>query len=89
MCSFQPDIRNLNAIGTDQDIAIYRDFATEISDLKLLLCGYHLQKNDAQKIRELVRKNGALKNIICDICGRHYGGVMELGLADSTDIDDF
>ena len=89
MCSFQPNIRNLNAIGTDQDIAIYRGFATQIPDLKLLLCAYHLQKNDAQKIRELVRQKGALKNIICDIYGRNYGGVKELGLVDSTDIDDF
>ena len=46
-------------------------------------------KNDAQKIRELVRQKGALKNIICDIYGRNYGGVKELGLVDSTDIDDF
>ena len=89
MCSFQPNIRNLNAIGTDQDIAIYRGFATQIPDLKLLLCAYHLQKNDAQKIRELVRQKGGLRNIICDIYGRNYGGVKELGLVDSTDIDDF
>ena len=89
MCSFQPNIRNLNAIGTDQDIAIYRGFATQIPDLKLLLCAYHLQKNDAQKIRELVRQKGALKNIICDIYGHTYGGVKELGLVDSTNMDDF
>ena len=46
-------------------------------------------KNDAQKIRELVRQKGALKNIISDIYGRNYRGVKELGLVDSTDIDDF
>ena len=27
----------------------------------LILCAYHLQKDDAQKIRELVRQKGALK----------------------------
>ena len=27
----------------------------------LILCAYHLQKNDAPKIRELVRQKGALK----------------------------
>ena len=46
-------------------------------------------KNDAQKIRELVRQKGALKNIICDIYGHTYGGVKELGLVDSTNMDDF
>ena len=46
-------------------------------------------KNDAQKIKELVRQKGALKNIICDIYRRNYGGVKELGLVDSSDIDHF
>ena len=46
-------------------------------------------KYDAQKIQELFRQNGTLKNIIFDICGRNYGGAKELGLADSTDIDNF
>ena len=89
MCSFQPNIRNLNAIGTDQDMAIYRRFAAQMLDLKLLLCAYHLQKNDTQKIRELVRQKGELNNVICDIHGRKYEVVKELGLVDSTDIDDF
>ena len=41
MCSFQPNIRNLNAIGTNQDMTIYRGFAAQIPDLKLILCAYH------------------------------------------------
>ena len=40
-------------------------------------------------MRELPHQKGALKNVICDIYGRNYGGVKELGLVDSTDIDDF
>ena len=89
MCSFQPNIGTLNAIGADQDMTIYRGFAAQISDLKLLFCASHLQKNHAQKIQELARQKGALKNIICNIHGRYYGGVKELGLVDSIDIDDF
>ena len=42
-------------------MAIYRGFAAQTPDLKLLLCAYHLQKNDAQKMRELVRQKEALK----------------------------
>ena len=42
---FPTKIRNFNAIGTDQDIAIYRGFSTQIPDLRLLLCPYHLQKS--------------------------------------------
>ena len=89
MCSFQPNIRNINAIGTDQDVAIYRSFAAQIADLRLFLCVYHLQKNDAEKIWELVHQKETHKNSVCDIYGRNYEEVKELGLVDSTDIDDF
>ena len=40
-------------------------------------------------MRELVCQKRALKNIIWDIYGHNYGGVKKLGLADSTNIDDF
>ena len=56
MWCFEPNIRNLNAIGTDQDMSIYRGFAGQITDLKLLSCAYHPQKNIAQKILEPVRQ---------------------------------
>ena len=69
-------------------MAIYRGFASQIPDLKLLLCAYHLQRNDALNIREFVCQKGALKNIIGEIYGRNCGGVKELRLVDSTDIDD-
>ena len=52
------------------------------------LCAYHLQKIDADKIRELVSQKVAFKNIICDIYGRNYGGVNVVGLVDLTDIND-
>ena len=40
-------------------------------------------------MRELVCQKRALKNIIWDIYGHNYGGVKKLGLANSTNIDDF
>ena len=85
MCFFQPNTRNLNAIGTDQGMTMHMGFATQILYLKLLLYAHHLQKNDAQKIQKLICQKGALKIIIC----RNYGGVKELGLVNSTDMDDF
>ena len=67
MFVFQTNIRNLNATGTNQDMSIYRGFTGQVTNLKLLLCVYHLQRYDTQKIRELVRQKGALTKIICDI----------------------
>ena len=89
MFVFQTNIRNLNATGTNQDMSIYRGFTGQVTNLKLLLCVYHLQRYDTQKIRELVRQKGALTKIICDIYGRNYGEVKQLGVVDLTNIDDF
>ena len=38
MCSFQPKIRSLKTIGTDQDKAIYNGFSSQIPELNFLLC---------------------------------------------------
>ena len=75
----QTNIRNLNATGTNQDMSSYRGFTGQITNLKLLLCVYHLQRYE----------KGALTKIICDIYGRNYGGVKQLGVVDLTNTDDF
>ena len=52
------------------------------------MCLSSAKKNNVQKIQELVHQKGAIKNTICDIYGGHYREVNELGLFDSTYIDD-
>ena len=88
MCSFQSKIKNLKTISTDQEMAIYNGFASQIPDLNLLLCVFHLQKSDERKILQLNPQKGASRKIIADIYGCQYGGVREYGLADSTDKED-
>ena len=72
-------------IGTDQEMAIYNSFASQIPDLNLLLCVFHLQKSDERKI---FPQKGASRKIIADIYGCQYGDVRKYGLADSTDKED-
>lgn len=43
MCSFNPAIKELKKVGTDLERAIYNGFSTEIPDLRLLLCVFHLK----------------------------------------------
>ena len=86
--TLQPKIKDLNVIGSDQEMAIYQGFSSQITDLKLLLCVYHLEKTDKQKITQLSLKNGTMKKIIADIYGCQYGSVKEFGLADSTYVND-
>ena len=89
MCAHNPKIRDLRTIGTDQEMAIFNGFSSILPNLNLLLCVYHLEQGDKQKISNLVHQKGAKQAIIADIHGCRYGGVQEYGFADSTDPDDF
>ena len=64
-------------------MAIYNGFAMDNTKLKLLLYVYHLEKSDRHKLSKL--KNGAVNNILADICGYQYGCQY---LADSATADD-
>ena len=58
MSSFDQRVQNLNVRGTDQDMAIYNDFAINNAELKLLICVYHLKKSDRHKLSKLNPKMG-------------------------------
>ena len=90
MLIYQPAISNLKTIGADLEKAIFNGFLSQIKDLKLLLCVFHLQQNDKRKLTELKPKGGsqAINTILADIYGRQYSTMMEYGLADSKDAND-
>ena len=56
MLTNQTAISIIKPIGTDLEKAIFNDFFSQINDLKLLLCGFHLQQNDKRKLTELKPK---------------------------------
>ena len=56
MLSHRPAINNLKAIRTDIEKAIFNGFLSQIKDLKLLLCVFHLQQNDKRRLTELKPK---------------------------------
>ena len=59
MLTYQPAISNLKTIRTDLEKAIFNGFLSQIKDLKLLLCVFHLQQNDKRKLTELKPKGGS------------------------------
>ena len=89
MCSFQPKIRSLKTIDTDQDNAIYNGFSSQIPELNLLLRVLHLEKGEKSKLLQLNPKKGAIQRILADIYRCHYGAIKEYGLADSIEKGDF
>ena len=60
MLTHQPASSNLKTIRTDLEKAILNSFLSQIKDLKLLLCIFHLQQNDKRKLTELKLKGGSL-----------------------------
>ena len=87
ICSYQSNIRSLKTIGTDQGRAIYNGFSAQIPELNLL-CVFHLEKGDRKKLLQLNPQKGAVKRILADIYGCHWG-IKEYGLADSKNKEDF
>ena len=90
MLTHQPAISSLKTIETDLEKAIFNGFLSQIKDLKLLLCFFHLQQNDKRKLAELKPKGGsqAINTILAHIYGRQYSTMMEYGLVDSKDVSD-
>ena len=82
MLTHQPAIRNLKTIRTDLEKAIFNDFLSQIKDLKLLLCVFHLQQDDKRKLTELKPRGGsqAINTILADIYDRQYSTMIEYGL---------
>ena len=89
MCSFDQWVQKLKVTGTDQNMAICNGFAMDNTELKLLLCVYHLEKSDRHKLSKLNPKNGAINKILAVIYRCRYGSVKEFGLADFATADDF
>ena len=89
MCAHNPKIRDLCTITADQEMAIFNGFSSILPNLNFLLCVYHLEQEDKQKISNLVHQKKAKQAIIADIYSCRYGGVQEYGLADSINPDDF
>ena len=86
MLTYQTAISNLKTIGTDPEKAIFNGFLSQIKDLKLLLCVFHLQQNNKRKLTELKPKGGSqvINTILADIYGRqylqHHDGIRTCGL---------
>ena len=82
----QPAINSLKTIRTDLEKAISNGFLSQIKNLRLLLCVFHLQQNDKRKLS----KGGgrAINTNLADIYGRQYSTMMEYKLTDSKDDND-
>ena len=63
MCSYQSNIRSLKTIEADQDRPTYNGFSAQLPELNLLLCIFHLEKGDREKLLQLNPSKCAVKGV--------------------------
>ena len=79
------------------EAAIFNGFQSVISKLLQLYCAEHLQQRDEKAIDSCHEKSSIADNnkvsykkeIIWDIYGKRTSDILEKGIADATDSDDF
>ncbi|CAC5389984.1 unnamed protein product [Mytilus coruscus] len=83
------ELKHIQAIGTDGDIAIRNAVVSCYESIVHLLCADHKRGNIESKLSELRPSKAAAKHISSDIFGRNTGSLYESDLKDSEDTKEF
>ena len=97
LISANPHLINLKKVGVDMEAAIFNGFQSVISKLLQLYCARHLRQRDEKAIDSCHQKSSIADNnkgsykkeIIWDIYEKRTSDILEKGIADATDSDDF
>ena len=84
-----PELRFIKKVGHDLDKAISGGLNDVLFQSKHFWCTRHLQEADSHKINKLSGNKRTANRIMSDIYGTLNGPVLEFGLADAEDADDF
>ena len=84
-----PQLEGIRAFGTDGEVALIKAFTHEFGFSQHLTCFVHVRRNIKEKLNECNVPSDVAKQILDDIFGRRVGSVLEEGLVDSVDNDDF
>ena len=86
--SLKPQLRNIRAIGTDGEEALYTAMKNVFHEAVHLRCFRHVRENILAKLRELNLTQSAQDEIISDIFGKKISATeQQLGLVDSTETE--
>jgi len=85
-----PNLRTIQAIGSDGDGAIMNASFVSFQDAQKLLCSSHKKDNIQRKLKNDFRARVVASNhIIADIFGKDSGSIYEKGLIDSITEQEF
>ncbi len=87
--ALEPEIVNLLAFGTDDELALTNAFNKNFERATHLLCELHLKKNTERKLIDLGITGGVKDGIQADIFGKRTEDIFKSGLSDSDSQEDF
>ena len=87
--SLKPEIRNVKAVGTAGETALYSAVKQTFPHAIRLQCLKHIRDSLEHKLSELQFDKMSTQEILNDIFGTIFDGKRELGLLDANDRDDF
>ena len=87
--SLKPDVRKVQAIGTDGEAALCNAVRDSFPTAVHLRCLKHVKDSIEHKLHELQFDRIGMQEIMHDIFGQRTDKMREIGLADAIDSDDF
>lgn len=84
-----PELLNLKKIGHDLDQALSSGIKDIFKDAKQLFCTQHMQERDAFKLQSLGCNIRSKHSIMADIYGSQIDVLLQNGLADTQDEEEF
>lgn len=87
--ALEPELSNLLAFGTDDELALINGFNNNFERATHLLCEIHLKKNIESRLSTLAISGKIKQDIMSDLFGKRNEDVFESGLSDSSSDEDF
>ena len=85
----RPQLRNLQVLGTDGEVALSSPFLERCPQLIHLLCFNHFKNNIVNHLKSVGVDENNRRCIVADIFGQQEGARFEEGIVDSEDEDEF
>ena len=85
----RPQLRNLQVVGTDGEVALSSPFLEKCPNLIHLLCFNHFKNNVVHQLKSIGVDESNRKCIVADIFGQQQGARFEEGIVDSEDEEEF
>ena len=89
MVKYSPELKNLQAMGTDGETALINAFKCIFTTALHLLCDLHMKENIEHHLNSLNVDSFLLRKIVFGVFGRRVGSVKIKGLVDCTTEEEF